>query len=363
MITCHILLKSVASVREFELRHGMWRGEQLEKFIAPATPSPVTFAATILLLFLIGYSSQRSGVCSVRAVREVFERRRVHRFAGFALAAACAMLVMAFAEGLGARPFALIMGTRPDMLAVTGGVLFGLGSWLSGQCAIGTLAALASGQLWRGGALGAMFAAALLLGPHMSEAALMLPERTAVLSPLAGQVATAAIAGAVVAAASFGYIHHRIGWRRPRSGWSPLVAMSLIGAASGALFTLDQHWLYTSRIADFAYGRGSLGGTLTLLALVGGMVAAALRGGTFRLQRGTWRDWARATWGGLLMGLGTILVPGGNDAMLFTGVPLLLPNLLVAYAAFIATLCIAIRAARRRASHPDQQPSPDHQHQ
>jgi MFS family permease len=332
-------------------------------FIAPVTPPSVIFAATISLLFLIGYSSQRSGVCSVRAVREVFERRRVHRFAGFALAAACAMLVMALADHLGARPFALIMGTRPDLLAVVGGTLFGLGSWLSGQCAIGTLAALASGQLWRSAALGAMFVAALVLGPHMSAAALMLPERAAVLSPLAGRDVTAAIAGAMIAGLSFAYIHHRIGWRRPRSGWSPLVAMSLIGAASGALFTLDQHWLYTSRIADFAYGRGSLGGILTLLALVAGMLSAALRGGTFRWQRGTRRDWTRAILGGLLMGFGTILVPGGNDAMLFTGIPLLLPNLLVAYAAFIATLCLAIRLAPRRVSNADQQPHPDHQHQ
>ena len=31
------------------------------------------------LLFLIGYSSQRNGVCMVRAVREVIDRRRVGR--------------------------------------------------------------------------------------------------------------------------------------------------------------------------------------------------------------------------------------------------------------------------------------------
>ncbi len=44
------------------------------------------------LLFLIGYASQCSGVCMVRAVREMIERRRVHRIAGLTLAAASAML-------------------------------------------------------------------------------------------------------------------------------------------------------------------------------------------------------------------------------------------------------------------------------
>jgi hypothetical protein len=42
------------------------------------------------------------------------------------------------------------------------------------------------------------------------------------------------------------------------------------------------------------------------------------------------------------LGSATALVAGGNDAMLFTGVPLLLPNLLIAYAAFAATVFAAL---------------------
>jgi hypothetical protein len=64
--------------------------------------------------------------------------------------------------------------------------------------------------------------------------------------------------------------------------------------------------------------------------------------GNFHLRLGNARQWARAGGGGLLMGDGATLVPGGNDAMLFTGVPLLLPNLLIAYAAFAATVFAAL---------------------
>lgn len=49
------------------------------------------------------------------------------------------------------------------------------------------------------------------------------------------------------------------------------------------------------------------------------------------------------------MGEGATLVPGGNDAMSFTGVPLLLPNRLAGYAAFCATLFAALLLRRRRA--------------
>ncbi len=314
----------------------------------PVNPLPVAFTATSFLLFLIGYSSQRSGVCMVRAVREVIERRRVHRLAGFTLAAAMAMLVMGLAEWLGAAPFMTILGTTPDLLAVAGGVLFGLGSLLAGHCATGLLASLTNGELWRSASIAAMVLAALLLGPEMSSAALMLPARLAVPSPLNGHAGLALTVGGILAVVAGSYIYRRIGWRAPRGGWSPLIAMSLVGAASGILFALDRHWVYTSRIAEIAYGRMATPGTiLGLLVLVAGMVAAAVAGGTFRIVLGSTRDWTRASLGGLLMGVGATLVPGGNDAMLFTGVPLLLPNLLVGYAAFIATLLAGLLLRRR----------------
>lgn len=307
-------------------------------------------AATIILLFLIGYSSQRSGVCMVRAVREVIERRRVHRLAGFLLAAASAMLVMAAAQSIGAQPFTTIIGERINGLAVVGGVIFGLGTRLNGQCAIGTLAALTAGRLSQLAALAAMFVAALAIGPTMSKAALMLPPRTPLVSPLAGNELLAASVGSVLAVLAATYIYRRIGWRRPRSGWSPLVAMSLIGAASGVLFALDQKWVYTSRIADAAYGEVPL--TLATLAgpvaLIAGMTIAAIIGGMFRLRLGNRREWWTASAGGLLMGIGATLVPGGNDTMLFTGVPLLLPNLLVAYVAFTLTVFVGLLLGRSR---------------
>lgn len=307
------------------------------------------FALTTALMFLIGYSSQRSGVCMVRAMREVIERRRMHRLAGFTLAAASAMVVMGLAEWIGANPFMTILGTSADPIAALGGVLFGLGSLLAGHCAMGLLAGLTQGEVWRIASIIAMFAAALLLGPSMSSAALMLPPRMPVPSPLTGNVALALAVGGTTALVAATYLYRRLEWRRPRGGWSPLVAMSLIGTASGLLFALDRQWVYTSRIAEIAYGKGwTMPGTLIALgALIGGMTIATILGGNFRLRLGTTRSWARASAGGLLMGLGATLVPGGNDAMLFTGVPLLLPNLLIGYLTFSATLFAALLIRRR----------------
>lgn len=305
-------------------------------------------AATIALMFLIGYASQRAGVCMVRAVREVIERRRLHRLAGFALAASSAMVVMALAEWLGAAPFETILGHPPDAMAVAGGVLFGLGSLAAGHCAMGLLASLTQGEVWRASSIATMFVAALMLGPSMSQAALMLPPRDPLGSPLAGNIALALTLGGALGAGAAAYIYRRIGWKRPRGGWSPIIAMGVVGTASGLLFALDRQWLYTSRIAEIAYGKAWTGSaTIGLAALIAGMTSATIAAGTFRLQVGRARQWLRSSAGGLLMGLGATLVPGGNDAMLFTGVPLLLPNLLTGYASFTATLLLALLLRRR----------------
>ena len=302
----------------------------------------------IALIFLIGYSSQRTGVCMVRAMNEVIERRRGHRLAGFLLAAATAMMVMAAAEYLGARPFTTILGARTDWIAIAGGVLYGLGSRINGHCAIGTAAALTSGQMSRSASIAAMLVAAICLGPNMLQAALLLPMREQVVSPLAGNVPLALAVGGTLAALAGYYLYRRLKLRRPGGGWSPLLAMALIGAASGALFALDQQWLYTSSIAKIAYGDTpfTFRAIAVPIALIGGMVVAVVIGGMFRLQTGSIREWARAAAGGLLMGIGATFVPGGNDTMLFTGIPLLLPNLLAAYAAFVVTLYLALYVGR-----------------
>lgn len=274
----------------------------------------MTLALTTALLFLIGYASQRSGVCMLRAVREVIERRRVHRLAGFTLAAASAMVGMGLAEWLGAAPFMTILGTAPILLAIAGGVLFGLGSLLAGHCAMGLLASLTNGELWRCASIAAMIVAALLLGPSMSSAALMLPALPPAPSPLTGHAGLALTVGGIMALVAATYIYRRIGWKRPRGGWSPLVAMGLIGAASGILFALDRQWVYTSRIAELAYGTATAtpAALAGLAALIGGIIIAAMAGGTFQLTFGSLRQWARAAAGGLLMGAGATLVPGGQ---------------------------------------------------
>jgi len=76
-----------------------------------------------------------------------------------------------------------------------------------------------------------------------------------------------------------------------------------------------------------------------------GSVAGGVALGQFHLSLGSARDWLRALGGGAIMGIGAVLLPGGNNTMLLAGVPMLLPNLLAAYAAMSLMLGVMSRYA------------------
>ena len=88
-----------------------------------------------------------------------------------------------------------------------------------------------------------------------------------------------------------------------------------------------------------------------LVAVLAGMLLSTVQRGSFRID---WRP--RAAWllnfgGGTLMGFGTALPPGGNDALVMYGIPTLSPYALPTYAALrgsggIAGMTICLASTR-----------------
>ena len=77
------------------------------------------------------------------------------------------------------------------------------------------------------------------------------------------------------------------------------------------------------------------------------MLAGALLGGW---HAGRWsrawppaRVWGRCFVGGLLMGWGSGLIPGGNDGLILVGLPLGWPYAWVAFVVMVVTVALAIR--------------------
>ena len=84
-------------------------------------------------------------------------------------------------------------------------------------------------------------------------------------------------------------------------------------------------------------------GVLIFVCMFGGsLLSARLRERRFVLRRPSRADIARRTLGGVLMGLGALLIPGGNDTLLLVGFPMGAWQAALAYLLIVATLALLI---------------------
>jgi hypothetical protein len=76
------------------------------------------------------------------------------------------------------------------------------------------------------------------------------------------------------------------------------------------------------------------------------MFVSTLQRGGFRFDWTPRRAWLRNIFGGVLMGIGVALAPGGNDALVLYGIPSLSPHALPAFLAMAAGIAAALLAMR-----------------
>jgi hypothetical protein len=134
-------------------------------------------------------------------------------------------------------------------------------------------------------------------------------------------------------------------------------------AAEGPAGTAGE-WTYTSLLAGLADGavgaappRPQTVALVCTLALFAGGIGAAVRLRRFALM--TPRVWrcAPKLAGGAMMGIAAMMIPGGNDILLLSGLPSLNGNAWAAYAAMMGSLRVVMllhRAWTRRGQsvHP-----------
>jgi hypothetical protein len=302
------------------------------------------FLLALLCAAVMGLAIQRGGTCTVAAVEELLATRRPARL--------LALVEAALWVGGGlwlAREFDFV-ADLPTGFALTrwtlaGAVLLGLGALLNRACVIGTIARLGSGEI---------AFTAMPLGYYMGCAtadrlfAPPAPQALGAASPAFG--APGWLAGLV---ALLAVIRLALGLRARRGSlqqpWSPHAATAVIGLAFLCLLLLVGAWSYTDLLADLArtMGHALMAGDLAPRVLIGiALLVGAFVGGwlTGRSQRQPVAASAvvRCFVGGALMGWGSLLTPGGNDALVLIGMPLLWPY---AWAAF-ATMCATVATAR-----------------
>jgi toxin CptA len=286
----------------------------------------------------------------VGAIDEVVSRRRASRLLALAEASlwVAASLFVVHLWGGFTAPSA---GFALTGASLAGGVMLGLGALLNRACVFGAIARFGSGE-W-----------AYLLTPVGFFLG------CATVAPFAGELApaprpavSALFALPLWAGAPFALF---LAWRlfevarSARRGeftahiWSPRQATALIGLAFVAMMLTVGAWAYTELLADLArrgMASNMLPRALLFLALLGGAIAGGWTAGRLNPVWPGPSALARCLLGGWLMGVGSLLIPGGNDGLILVGLPLLQPH---AYAAILGmALAIAVGLLLQRRLTP-----------
>lgn len=293
-----------------------------------------------LLGFAVGVALHGGGTCAVGAARSLAWHGETGPTLGLLLAMAVAGMIVLPAAWAAGGAVRLATSAPVDLRLLAGGVLLGVGATVNGACLLGSLTRLGDGELRLlalplGLGLGFRVAGGLDLS---AEAA---ATRNALSAPSAAGLAL--VAGSALLAISFALLIRRRGDDRL------LAASVALGAAGALLFLLRPGWSYADLVHQrFAAAMQLAGAPATgaALATIVGAASLAWMRRAFRWQPPTLAGLARSLAGGALMAGGSVLVPGGNDALLLAAVPAGVPSGIVAWAVMTATV-IGFQAVAR----------------
>jgi uncharacterized membrane protein YedE/YeeE len=308
----------------------------------------LTLIVCSILAAVLGFAAHRASICTVRAVAELTHARTGYMFVSIAKSALWVFAITLPVFLLAPQTASGLSGWQLTVTAISGGLLFGIGAGINGACAYATMARMIDGEI--GMLLTVVgFAIGVLLFVLLLDTGLLV-RPVAAPSQVSGVLHLAPYVWALLIALGL-YELIRL-WRGRPDGatlrqlvLAPAYRLStaalLMGFAAGVIFLVFGSPGYTTTFQQTIeahlgtrpmppYGRWVLLG-----AVLFGMLASTLQRGSFRIDFRPRLAWLRNIFGGVLMGLGCALLPGGNDALILYGIPGLSPHALPAYAALI----------------------------
>jgi len=319
----------------------------------------LALVASLVAAMVLGYSVHRASICSVRAVAEAMHARTWYLFASIGKTVLWTVAVTFPIFLLIPDTVEYLRGWPLTLSALAGGFIFGLGAGINGACAYSTMTRMVDGE---GRMLAAVAGCALGITAFIRLAGQNWLARPAPASTGVGLFLSIGVIAALVPIAWAIYEAIRL-WRTRRRDLrfhehvlAPqyrLSATALIAGVAGAsifLFSGSPGYSTTFQfVIEGALGTKpwpATGRWLLVLAVLFGMLLSTILGGRFRLD---WRprlSWLRNLTGGILMGFGVGLAPGGNDALILYGIPGLSPHAIPTYAAMATGIAAALLLLR-----------------
>ncbi|MGD9923497.1 MAG: YeeE/YedE thiosulfate transporter family protein [Pseudorhodoplanes sp.] len=319
----------------------------------------IALIVSCILAAILGFAAHRASICTVRAVAEL-----THSGTGYMIVSIVKSALWVFAITIPVfllvpHTTASINGWQLTTTALFGGLLFGIGAGVNGACAYATMARMVDGEVGMlltvaGFALGVILFV-VLLGAGIASRPVPAPS----LVPDTMQVAP--YVGALLLLLVL--IEMTRLWRSHPPGttireliFAPAYRLStaalLMGLAAGTIFLLFGSPGYTTTFQQVVEGHigtrpmPTYGRWVVLGSVLVGMFASTWQRKSFRIDWKPRLSWFRSIFGGILMGIGTALLPGGNDALILYGIPGLSPHALPAYAALLLGIFVALLTMR-----------------
>ncbi len=312
---------------------------------------------SILCVGVMGFAIQRGATCTVAAVDEVLTQRRALRLVAMLEAS------LWVAGGLALAQLAHVSGSMPagyaiSLWTVVGGALLGLGAWVNKACVFGAVARLGSGEWAYAATPAGFFVGCLSVMPLFMRPAASTNSDASPLFEVTPLFAVTFLAFALWRARP-GLLAlrgaDRATWLRLKI-WSPHAATVVIGVSFVITLLLAGRWAYTDVLADLARAMDSgsvrlLLPILLLTALYGGALFGGLTAGRWQSTPVSLVQVLRCFAGGVVMGWGSLLIPGSNDGLILIGIPLLHPYAWLAFASMFGAIAAAMLTHRFLGRH------------
>ncbi|WP_350223845.1 YeeE/YedE thiosulfate transporter family protein [Rhizobium sp. CNPSo 3490] len=256
----------------------------------------VNFGFIGALSFILGFAMNHGSICTFVATTELVLKRRPARFLALAECALWAAIAYVILE----RQPTMHDGWAPLAHMIMAAILLGVGVYVNGACIFGSVGHFGNGELEFGLTFLGMIAI-LSLDTLFSVRSDPLPISGT--PPLA-------LGSLLLGLAAFLVL--RLGFSlRAETNYPRLtVAMATVGVTSASLSSFASNFSITTSIGSLLW----IPVTSSLIFVFmssGSFISARSRRHRFSLSWPTWRSLLRRTVGGLLMGFGALLIPGG----------------------------------------------------
>ena len=318
----------------------------------------------ISISFLVGFAMKRGGLCTYAAVLQIVQHHKIERMMVFLGAAAWATIIVLplywlTPHGSTSQQFNLSLTHHQVLIAIIGGAILGIGAFINKGCFFGTFVQLVSGNINYIATLAGLSSGVILAHLYLNQLIPVTQSITKVAHP--NPTAYLWLAGMSIFALFmlFSVKLHGKGFVKKIAGlcslnWQSSFAMVVIGIGGGLLYSTVHGWNYadvlanaTTQLIDDKAIAPSITAIISTLAMIVGGIIAAVTAKEFAIKPVQSLIIIACFIGGLLMGLASLLIPGGNDGLLLKGIPGLAPHALIGYTSMVSTMLLMVYLFRR----------------